>query len=103
MIWDALDVKESPQGVSFKVKVQPRASRNAITGVIGDCLKLQLTSPPVDGAANIACADFLSDLFGVARSRIMIMAGDKSRNKVIQIAGITKSQFMIELDKISGK
>jgi uncharacterized protein (TIGR00251 family) len=55
--------QESDGGVSFAVKVHPRARKNAITGEFGDALKLSLTSPPVDGRANQASIEFLAKLF----------------------------------------
>jgi len=91
---DLLDIKEIPQGISFKVKVQPRSSRNAIAAIMGNSLKIQLTSPPVDGAANAACTEFFGQILGVAKSRITISAGEKSRCKVIQVQGITKADFI---------
>ena len=100
---EALALKEGAEGLSFKVKVQPRASHSKITGTIGDALKLQLTSPPVDGAANTACIAILSDILEVPKGRIVIITGEKSRSKVIQVSGLTKDQFIIQLLKHTGK
>jgi uncharacterized protein (TIGR00251 family) len=79
-------------GVTFAVKVHPRAKKNAITGEVGDALKLSLTAPPVDGKANDACIDFFAKLLKVTRSSITIAAGQTSRNKVIRVAGLTAQQ-----------
>ena len=76
--------------VRFSVRVQPRASRNAITGVHGDALKVRLTAPPVGGAANDELVSFLSTIFVVARKSIRILAGETSRSKLIEIEGITE-------------
>lgn len=100
---ETLSITDGPQGLSFKVKVQPRASRSKIAGLIGDALKLQLTSPPVDGAANDACAEFWSEVLGIAKSRVSIISGVKSRNKVIQIAGYSKAEFVEKLIKHHAK
>ncbi|HZP64377.1 MAG TPA: DUF167 domain-containing protein [Terriglobales bacterium] len=86
-------IHESPSGVSFVVKVQPRARKNAITGVVGDALKLALTAPPVDGRANEACTEFFAELFGVPRSAVVIISGQSSRRKVVRVAGAQAEQL----------
>ena len=82
-------IHESPTGVSFAVKVHPRAKKNAITGEIGNALKISLTAPPIDGRANEACITFLADVLNVPRSSITITSGQSSRNKTIHIAGVS--------------
>jgi len=82
-------IKESDHGVSFAVKVHPRAKKNAITGELGDALKLSLTTPPLEGRANDACVEFFAKLLKVPRSSVTIASGLSSRNKVIRVAGVT--------------
>ena len=82
----------SHDGVTFAIKVHPRAKKNAITGEVGDALKLSITAPPVDGKANDACIDFFAKLLKVTRSSVTIAAGLTSRNKVIRVAGLTAQQ-----------
>jgi len=82
-------VHNSPAGVTFAVKVHPRARKNAITGELGDALKVSLTTPPVEGRANEACIEFFAKLLKVPRSSVTIASGHTSRNKVIRIAGVT--------------
>jgi uncharacterized protein (TIGR00251 family) len=72
--------------VLLPVTVQPRASRNAVVGLHGTTLKLLLTTPPVEGAANAACIAFVADLLGVSRARLAIIRGGKSRRKLMRIA-----------------
>lgn len=84
-----IPITDSPQGATFAIKVHPRARKNAISGELGDALKLSLTSPPVDGRANEACIDFFSKLLNVARSSVTIAAGQTSRRKVIRVTGLT--------------
>ena len=86
-------VHETADGVTFGVKVQPRARRNAIVGELGDALKIALTAPPVDGKANEACMEFFADVLRVARSSITIVSGQSSRNKVIRVTGITAAEL----------
>ena len=85
-------IHDSPAGITFAVKIHPRAKKNAITGEVGDSLKLSLTAPPVDGKANDACIEFFAKLLEVPRSSITIAAGHSSRNKVIRVAGLTGPQ-----------
>ncbi len=84
-----IPLQESAKGISFAVKVQPRAKKNAITGTVGDALKLALTAPPVEGKANQAVIEFFADLFQIARSSVTIASGETSRNKVIRVSGIS--------------
>jgi uncharacterized protein (TIGR00251 family) len=79
-------------GITFAVKVHPRAKKNAITGEVGDALKLALTAPPVNGKANEACIEFFAKLLNLPRSSVTIAAGQTSRNKVIRVAGLTAQQ-----------
>jgi uncharacterized protein (TIGR00251 family) len=82
---------ETTKGISFAVKVQPRARRNAITGTMGDALKLALTAPPVEGRANQAVIEFFAEVFEIPRSSVTIASGETSRNKVVRIAGLGRA------------
>ncbi len=68
--------------------VQPRSSRNELAGLHGDALKLRLTTPPVDGKANKAVIAFLSKLFKIPKSAIIIKSGLHSRSKKVLLAGL---------------
>ena len=83
--------------MSFAVKVHPRAKKNAITGELGDALKLSLTTPPVEGRANEACIDFFAKLLKVPRSSVTIASGATSRNKVIRVAAVNREYVMERL------
>ena len=87
-----IPIHDTPSGVTFAIKVHPRARKNAITGEVGGALKVALTAPPVDGKANEACVEFFAKLLKVPRSSITIAAGQTSRNKVIRVAGLTAQQ-----------
>ena len=86
-------VSDHPLGATFRVRVQPRAARTAITGTVGDALKISLSAPPLDGRANIAVVEFFSDVFSVPRSAVQVVAGERSRNKLIRIAGRTGAEI----------
>jgi uncharacterized protein (TIGR00251 family) len=84
-----VELHDTASGATFAVKVHPRAKKNAITGEVGDALKLALTAPPVDGKANAACIEFFAKLLKVPRSSVTIAAGQASRNKVIRVSGLS--------------
>ena len=88
----AFTIRDTAQGAQFALRVQPRSSRNAITGVIGDAVKLAITAPPVDGKANQAVVDYLAKLFSVPKSSITILSGESGRNKLIAVRGLTAEQ-----------
>jgi uncharacterized protein len=87
-----IPVRDTDAGTTFAVKVHPRANKNAITGEVGDALKVSLTAPPADGKANQACIEFLAKLLKVPRSSVTIAAGQTSRNKVIRVAGLSAEE-----------
>ena len=87
-----IQVHDTTTGATFAVKVHPRAKKNAITGEVGDALKLALTAPPVDGKANQACIDFFAKLLNLPRSSVTIAAGQTSRNKLIRVAGLSADE-----------
>jgi len=75
------------------VKVHPRAKKDAITGELGDALKLALTAPAVAGRANQACIEFLAKLLKLPRSSVTIAAGETARRKVIRVAGLPAEEL----------
>jgi uncharacterized protein len=87
--------------VTLSLRVQPRASRNAVVGWTGDTLNIRLTAPPVEGAANAACLTFLADLLDLPQSHIEILKGARSRDKVVQIAGLTRDEVHARLGRSS--
>ena len=78
-------IQEKPDGLIFKIRVQPRSSRNQVAGLYGDRLKINLTAPPVDNAANKACAAFLAGLLSVSKSSVSIVSGYTGRNKQVMV------------------
>jgi hypothetical protein len=94
---DVLHLRETAEGVAFSVHVQPRASRNELCGIQGSELRIRLTSPPVDGEANKLCIEFFAKLFGVAKSRIRIIAGEKSRHKTVLVSDYERDALLARL------
>ncbi len=80
--------KKTKGGITINVKVEPRSSKKGITGVVGDTLKVRLTSPPVGGAANEQLIEVLSEELGIKKRSIRIEKGLASRQKVVRIDGI---------------
>jgi uncharacterized protein (TIGR00251 family) len=85
-------IHEGSAKVTFSVKIHPRAKKNAITGGVGNALKISLTAPPTDGKANEACIEFFAKLLKVPRSSVTIASGQSSRNKVIRVAGLSADE-----------
>lgn len=84
----ALTIRDTAQGAVLAVLVQPRAAREKVVGVHDARLKLQLTAPPVEGAANEAARRFLAKLTGIPRSVISLKAGASDRRKSFLFAGL---------------
>jgi uncharacterized protein (TIGR00251 family) len=89
---DELSVTERGDAVRFAVRVQPRASREAVSGVIDGALRVALTAPPVDGEANAALVAFLAKRLGVARRDVTIVQGETGRSKLVEVRGATAAQ-----------
>ena len=90
----SLRVDERDGRVRFNIHVQPRASRSEVGGVHGDALRVRVSAPPVDGAANEAVIELLAKVFAVGRRDVMILAGESSRSKVVAIEGLTKAAVL---------
>jgi len=92
-------LNETASGVSFSVRVQPGAKRNAILGEFGEALKIALTAPPVDGRANEACVEFLAGLLDIPQSAVTIVSGHNSRSKIVRVAGLSTSTLRQRLEQ----
>lgn len=75
-------------GIIIQVKVVPRSSKREIAGVVGDVIKVRLTAPPVEGAANEQLIELLSETLNIKKGNIEIVKGDSSRHKIIKITGV---------------
>jgi len=84
----ALDLRTTGHGLTLRVRVQPRASKDALGGEREGALVVRLTAPPVEGAANEALARFLGKTLGVAPSAVRVVSGASGRNKVVSVTGL---------------
>ncbi len=87
-----ISIHNTTAGTTFAVKIHPRARKNAITGELGDAIKLSLTAPPVEGRANEACIAFLANLLKVPHSSVTIASGQSSRRKLIRVSGMSADE-----------
>ncbi len=97
----ALNIIPRKGGVQFSAVIQPRSSKNKICGLQGESLKIRLTSPPVDGEANKMCIKLLAKQLNIASSQIIIVSGQKGRNKLIRIEGVGISDFFEKVPQSS--
>ncbi|MEG6616463.1 DUF167 domain-containing protein [Peptococcaceae bacterium 1198_IL3148] len=88
----ALHIKEENGAVIFKVRVQPRAAKNQISGLLDDAVKIRLTAPPVDGEANRALQEFVAKLFKVPKSKVEVVSGHTGRNKIIRVENVNLTE-----------
>ena len=95
MLW----VQETPDGVIFKITVQPRAAKSKIVGLQGDALKIRLTAPPVGGAANKMCVEFLAKSLKVRKSDVKIIRGQGSRSKKVLVRSAAPRKMIESLLK----
>ena len=96
-----LEIRDYKDGIQFSAIIQPRASRNKICGLRDKYLKIRLTSPPVDGAANKMCIKFLAKILSVSSSQITIVSGQQGRKKIIRIEGMDTSGFLKKIFSIT--
>lgn len=91
-------LRAQPDGVLLSVKLQPRASANEIASAIGNELRIKVTAPPVDSAANEALVRFLAEKLNCARNCVELVRGETSRHKVIKLHGLTISEVLGKLE-----
>ena len=93
-------VKESKKGLTFEVQVTPGVSLAQIVGFQGGVLKLKVTAPPVEGAANNACIKLLSQVLKLRKSQVKILSGAKSRRKIVLVQDVTRKDLEMRLNSI---
>lgn len=90
MLW----TQQTREGIRFKIRVQPRASKDEIIGLVDDALKVRLTSPPVDGQANEACLRFFARALDIPKSHVRLVVGETSRTKTLEVKGVELSKIL---------
>ena len=95
-----INLKESKKGLTFDIQVIPHASRAEIVGVQDGALKIKVTVPPVEGAANEACIKLLAKELGLKKSQLEIASGAKSRKKTIMVKDISKVELETKINNI---
>jgi uncharacterized protein (TIGR00251 family) len=95
-------VARHPRGAALTVSVAPRASFNRLELRPDGSIRLQITAPPVEGAANSAMLTFLAAALDVPRSRLVIASGENSRHKRIVVEGLTPTELATRLDAALG-
>jgi uncharacterized protein len=88
---NTLHIRETKDGLSFDIHVNPHASKAKIAGITEGLLKVKVTAPPVEGAANEACIGLLSKKLGLRKSQVKISAGTRGRKKTILVSDISKA------------
>lgn len=82
---------------TLAIKAVPNAPRSAIVGWLGDALKIKISAPALDGRANDALCEFLADELGLPRRAVTLAHGDKSRQKLVRITGLTLAEVRTKL------
>lgn len=88
-----IEFSEKDGSIVFSVRVVPRASKSEIVGEHDGVLKVRITSPPVDGAANEELIKLLAKTFGVSKNEVEIVSGHSSKTKQISITGLGAEKF----------
>ncbi len=94
---DDLRLTAKAEDVTFSVRLTPRAGKNEIVGVQAGALRVRLTAPPVEGAANAALIEFIAERLKVRKSAVSIVSGERSRNKIIRVSGMRVEQVQAAL------
>ncbi len=94
---DALELREARGSVTLRVRVQPRAAREELAGEHQGALRVRLTAPPVEGAANAALLRLLARTLGLPPSALALERGATGRDKLVRVAGLTAQQLRAAL------
>jgi len=89
-----LELQKQEGGVIFPVRVQPRASKDEIAGVMGGALKVRLRAPALEGRANDALCEYLAELLKTPKAAVRILSGHHSRSKRVAVRGVTELQVL---------
>lgn len=90
-------VEDIKTGVRLHLYVQPGGKKSEVLGEHDGALKIRIQAPPVEGKANAAVVEFVAELLGVPRSRVTLIRGEKSRQKVVEITNMTRAEALAKL------
>jgi uncharacterized protein len=93
-------LRSQPDGVWLAIKLQPRASANEIGEALGNELRVKVTAPPVDSAANEALVRFLAERLGCARNKVELVRGQTSRHKIVRLHGMTAEDVVKRMQRL---
>ena len=97
----SLSLRAVSDGTLLPVRVVPRAARTGLDGIADGALRVRLTAPPIEGAANASLIDYLADLLGLPKSAITIVSGATARQKTLLIHGLTPADVQARLGNLS--
>lgn len=86
-------IQAHPEGATLAVRAQPGAKKDGVLGRHGGAVKVAVTAPPEDGRANAALVEYLKNWLGVKRSQLVLLSGEKNRNKVFLVRGLTPAEL----------
>lgn len=89
--------RAATEGALLRVRVQPRASRDEVIGWRDGALAVRVIAPPVEGQANRAVAELLAEALGVRRSTVSVVSGERGRDKLVRIEGLTRETVQARL------
>ncbi len=94
-------IEEIKGGVRLHLFVQPKASKNEIIGPFNGAFKIRITAPPLEGRANDAVIEFLSEIFKTAKRNVLLVKGDTHRHKTVDIVGVTlpEAKMLLKIDQ----
>jgi len=97
-VTNTIEITESPGKVQFFVRVQPRAAKDEVAGAMQGALKIRLQAPALESRANQALVELLATLLKRPKAAVRILSGERSRNKRIEIHGVTRVEVLALLE-----
>jgi len=97
MTYEDLEIREKATGLEVRLHVSPRAKQSEIAGVHNRALRVRVTAPPVDDAANRAIIELVSARLGIPKSSLALPSGLRSRDKILHIKGLSLKGFLERL------
>jgi uncharacterized protein (TIGR00251 family) len=87
-----IPIRDTDEGCSFQVRLQPRARKSGFQGESGEALKVAVNAPPIEGRANAALIEYLAEFLKVSRRSVTIASGERSRLKMVRVQGVSAEE-----------